>query len=247
VSTTSLRSLRDLLAQRPQGLTFADLPGTVLEDLALGWSGGRTTARVAAELASRIDGIREAGRDRAIAGRALLTLLVRRGAPVTVRAGADEVRFLGNAALDAGDPEAGEAWELREEQYASLDALPAEYRLDEYTTDLGGAFDAARTAPAVPPPADAVAAAHPLALLHTGLPDGLRAWFHERYGADRGDALAWKFVLVGRALLHHRNGMLETGVLALPGATDAVPEPLVRGLLVLGVGALARTAILDPT
>ena len=80
MSDTSLRSLRDLLKDRPQGLSFADLPGTVLEDLALGWSGGRTTARVAAELASRIDGIPLEGRDREIAGRALLTLLVRRGA-----------------------------------------------------------------------------------------------------------------------------------------------------------------------
>jgi hypothetical protein len=246
VSDTSLRSLRDLMKDRPQGLTFADLPGTVLEDLALGWSGGRPTARIAAELASRVDGIPLEGRDQEIAGRALLTLLVRRGAPVEVRAPADHVRFLGNPAADEeGDPEARDAWQRREDEYASLDALPAEYAVEEYAADLKGAFAAARAEPATAPPPDAVAASHRLALLCTGLPAGLRAWFHERYGADRADALAWKFVLVGRALAHHRNGMLETGVLSL-SAEDAIPERLVRALLALDLGQLARTAILEP-
>jgi hypothetical protein len=246
VSETSLRSFRDLLKDRPQGLTFADLPGTVLEDLALGWSGGRTTAAVAAELATRIDGIPQEGRDREIAGRALLTLLVRRGAPVVVQAAADEVRLLGNAALDQGDAEAELAWTRREEEYASLDALPAEYGLTEYGEDLQGAFAAARDEPDTALPQDTVAAEHPLALLCTSLPPGLRTWFHGRYPADRADALAWKFVLVGRALAHHRNGMLETGVLSLGDADIAVPEQLVRALLALDLGQLARTAILEP-
>lgn len=246
MTDTSLRSLRDLLKDRPQGLTFADLPRTVLEDLALGWSGGRPMAAVAAELASRLDDIPVEGRDREIAGRALLTLLVRRGANVRVQAAADEVRLLGTAALDQGDPEAELAWQRREEEYGALDKLPAEYALEEYTRDLKGAFAAARAIPAPPPPPDPVAAEHPLALLCTRLPDGLRAWFHEHYSADRADALAWKFVLVGRALAHHRNGMLETGVLSLGGADPAVPEQLVRALLALDLGQLARTAILEP-
>ena len=72
MSDVSMQSLRDLLKDRPQGLTFADLPATVLEDLALGWSGGKATAEVAAELASRIDGIPKRGRDQEIAGRAVL-------------------------------------------------------------------------------------------------------------------------------------------------------------------------------
>ena len=233
------------MKDRPQGLTFADLPGTVLEDLALGWSGGRTTAEVAAELATRIDGIPAKGRDREIAGRALLTLLVRRGAPIVAQTPADEVCLLGVAALDEGDPEAELAWTRREEEYASLDAQPAQYEISEYLEDLKGAFEAAKQAPQTAPPSDAVAAACPLALLCTALPAGLRAWFHARYPAHRADALAWKFVLVGRALAHHRNGMLETGVLSLQDE-DAVPEQLVRALLALELGQLARTAILEP-
>ena len=247
MDTASLSSLRDLLRDRPQGLTFADLPGTVLEDLALGWSGGKPTAQVAAELAARIDGIAAAGRDREIAGRALLTLLERRGAAVRPRVPGDHVRLLGNPSADQGDPEAVETWVRREEEYASLAALRADYEVAEYTTDLRGAFEAARRGdPGAPPlPRDAVAHEHRLALLCTNLPAGLRRWFHDHHGPGRGDVLAWKFVLVGRALAHHRNGMLETGVLRLAGA-DAVPERLVEALLALDLGQLARTAILDP-
>ena len=73
MNEVSLRSLRDLLKQRPQGLTFADLPSTVLEDLALGWGGGKPLAEAAAKLASRVDGIPARGRDREIAGRAVFT------------------------------------------------------------------------------------------------------------------------------------------------------------------------------
>ena len=57
---------------------------------------------------------------------------------------------------------------------------------------------------------------------------------------------AWTFILVGRAIAHHRNGMLDTGVLQIDDADAAVPENLVRGLLVLPLGQLARTAILEP-
>ncbi len=243
----SLSSLRDLLRERPQGLTFADLPETVLEDLALGWSGGRATAKVAAELAARIDGIPADGRDREIAGRALLTLLARRGAPIQTDWEADSVRLLGNPQADSGDPEAVQTYTRREAEYASLDDLPSEISLDEYTADLAGAFAAARENPDPPPPPDAVAANHRLALLHTGLPAGLRAWFHGRYGAERGDAVAWRFVLIGRAIAHHRMGMLETGVLrGLGDADPKIPERLVTALLAQDLGSLARSAILDP-
>ena len=242
----SLASFRELLRERPDGLTFADLPGTVLEDLALGWSDGRPLARVAAELAARIDGIPAEGRDREIAGRALLTLLARRGAPVKTRLGAEDVRLLGVAALDSTDAEALEAWEAREREYRSLAELPSSYALDDYALDVSGAFAAARRdAPDAPP--DTVGPAHPLALLFGSLPSGLRDWFARRYDGSAADVLAWKFVLVGRAIAHHRAGMLETGVLRALGEPDpAVPEALAAGLLAQDLGALARTAILDP-
>jgi hypothetical protein len=247
MSDISLRSLRDLLKDRPQGLTFADLPSTVLEDLALGWSGGRSTAEVAAELASRIDGIPKRGRDKEIAGRAVLTLLQRRGAPVAVAAPSDHVRFLGNAAADEGDPEGTQAFERRESEYDSLDALPADaYEVADFQSDLAGAFAAAKLPAPADLPADPIGAEHPLALLCTALPGGLRGWFHDHYSADRADAYAWKFVLVGRAIAHHRNGMLDTGVLSIADADAKVPEALVSGLLALPLGQLARTAILEP-
>ncbi len=242
---TSLQSLRDLLRARPEGLTFADLPGTVLEDLALGWSGGRRTSRVAAELAERLDGIPAETREPEIAGRALLTLLARRGAPVYVEAPADHVFLLGTAETDRGDPEGRRAFERREAEYASLARIASEYPVASYADDLAPAFRASREAPdREPEHDDAIGRDHPLALLATRLPRGLRAWFHARHGERDGDALAWKFVLVGRALAHHRNGMLETGVLRISG--DAVPEQLVRGLLALDLGQLARTAVREP-
>jgi len=237
VSDISLDSLRGLLRSRPNGLTFTDLPGTVLEDLALAWSGGRRLAEVAAQLASRIDGIPAAGRDDEIAGRALLTLLARRGAPIALRTDGEHVHFLGSPQEDEGDPEGAAAFHAREAEYSALAALDSTYDVAEYVTDLNGAFAAARQGTDATLPADAVAAAHRLALLHTGLPAGLRAWFHGRYGAGRGDVLAWKFVLVGRGIARHRDGMLETGVLRTLGDPDpAVPEER----------ELARTAILEP-
>jgi len=246
MNDVSLQSLRDLLKERPQGLTFADLPSTVLEDLALGWSGGVSTAEVAAELASRIDGIPKRGRDREIAGRAVLSLLQRRGAPIAVAAPSDHVRFLGNAAADDGDPEGAQAFARRETEYDALDALPTDYEVDDFQTDLAGAFAAAKLPAPKGLPADKIAEDNPLALLCTGLPGGLRGWFHEHYSTDRADVYAWTFVLVGRAIAHHRNGMLDTGVLKLDDADAAVPETLVRGLLALPLGQLARTAILEP-
>ncbi len=247
MSDLSFDSLRDLLRSRPNGLTFADLPGTVLEDLALGWSGGRRLAEVAAQLATRIDGIPSSGRDSEIAGRALLTLLARRGAPIAVRTEGDHVRLLGSPEDDEGDPEGAAAFQAREAEYASLAAMDSAYAVGEYVADVRGAFDAARTGmPAALPP-DRVAGGHRLALLHTGLPAGLRTWFHDRYDEQRADSLAWKFVLVGRGIARHRDGMLETGVLRALGDPDpAVPEELVRALLALDLGELARTAILEP-
>ena len=155
MSDVSMQSLRDLLKERPQGLTFADLPSTVLEDLALGWSGGRSTAEVAAELAARIDGIPKRGRDREIAGRAVLSLLQRRGAPIAVAAPADHVRFLGNAAADEGDPEGAQAFERREAEFDALDALPSDgYDVEDFQSDLGGAFAAAKRPPGEGVPSD---------------------------------------------------------------------------------------------
>ncbi len=246
MSGVSMQSLRDLLKDRPQGLTFADLPSTVLEDLALGWSGGRSTAEVAAELASRLDGIPKRGRDREIAGRAVLALLGRRGASIAVAAPADHVRFLGNVGTDEGDPEGGQAFVDREAEYDALDALPTDYGVDDFQADLGGAFAAAKQPAPTSLPADDIALKHPLSLLCTSLPGGLRGWFHDRYAAERADVYAWTFVLVGRAIAHHRNGMLETGVLSLDDVDTGIPEAMVRGLLALPLGQLARTAILEP-
>ncbi len=99
------------------------------------------------------------------------------------------------------------------------------------------------TATALPP--DRFSTGFRLALIGAALPPGLRAYFHGRYG-DEGvlaDALGWKFVLTGRALAHHRDRMVGDGVIAADEA--GMPTRLVASVLLLGLGRLARTALLE--
>ncbi len=239
-----LRTLKDLLTERGQDLTFADLPSTLLEDLALGWTSGRTIAAEAASWLARIDGIPAGQRGPELAGRALLTLLARRGAAVAVRIAAENVRLLGDPSDDEGDAEAAAAYADRERQYASLTERQPEYGVPDFVADAGGAFAAARAGqPATEPPPDTFAAEHALALLGTQLPAGLRRWFHARHPAEAADAAAWRFFLTARALAHHHDRMEDAGVVA---EGDAVPTKLLAATLLTDLGELARTAILEP-
>lgn len=241
-----LRHLRERLASASDSLTFADLPEDVLEDLAAGWSEGRTLAAHAAELCHRLDGIPLHRREQQISGRATLTLLGRRGLAVAMDVPSDEVTLLGNAALDRGDSDGELAWELRQSQLAKLRELSVPYAPEEYASDLRGALDAARTRGGeleiLGIETDEIARSHPFALLAQSLPAGLRVWFHEEYEPDRADALAWKFVLVGRALARHMDRMRTDGVLEVG---DAPPARLVAAVLATDLGELAETAILS--
>ncbi len=244
MTSGALVALRELLRDRADDLTFADLSQPLLEDLAFGWYAGRPLAESAAEMLARVDGIDAAGRDREIAGRALLTLLQRRRVAVHVETPGDRVRLLGDPSVDEGDPEGRFAWDRREEEYRSLTEATQAYGAKEFAADAAGAFQAART-PVTNVPPDAIGPAHPLALAGMALPSGLRGWFHGRYGAERADALAWQFVLVSRALARHRAGMADSGV--LPRGTDtSIPQRLLEALLALDMGELARTSVLEP-
>jgi hypothetical protein len=244
VSAEALRALRERLQEKAEELTFADLSEPMLLDLALGWHQGRPFAEHAAVLLSRIDGIPAEGRERDLAGRALLTVLARRRAGVVPDTSADQVRLLGDPEVDDGDAEAVRTWERREREYASLSELTPPYTAEEFARDASQAFRAVRERTdegrALPP--DAVGADHRLALLGSALPFGLRAHFHERYG-DRGDAVAWKFVLVSKVLARHREGMASAGV--LEGQGTAVPLRLLEALLAIDLGDLARTALFE--
>ena len=237
-----LRPLRDLISQCGEELTFADLSEPLLEDLALGYCDGQPLAIAAARLLSRIDGIPEERRERQISGRALLTLLARQGAGVHMAAAADQVRLLGRPGYDQGDPEAERAWEKREEQYRSLSELPAPYTPEDFKVDAASAFSAARSGVhgEVKLPPDEVAHHHGLALLCRNLPDGLRAWFHRRHPDERADALAWKFVLAGRALARYRRMEGTT-----PREEKGIPRALLSAVLAVDLGDLARTSILE--
>lgn len=241
----ALRELREKLAAQGSRLSFADLGEPLLEDLAVVWHGGRPLAVAAAELLSLADDIPVTRRDRQIAGRAMLTLLARRSAPVTVLIPAEQVFLLGNKAVDDGDAEAEAAWERREQEYASLSAFPQAYDRDEFRKDSWGAFRAARTgaldADALGP--DKIALGHRLALMCKNLPPGLRQWFHRRYGVERADVLAWKFILAVRGLRTYRRS--AGAEIPLDGSMPA-PDALVDATLALPLGDLARTTILDP-
>lgn len=241
----ALRALRERLQERGEELTFADLSEPMLVDLALGWHQGIPFAVHAASLLARIDGIPAEGRERDLAGRALLTLLARRRAGVVPVAAADTVRLLGDPDVDEGDPEAVRAFERREQEYRALSDLTPPYAVTEFATDAAQAFAAARARAdegrKLPP--DAIGAEHRLALLGMALPPGLRAHFHERHGPERADAIAWKFVLVSKALARHHEEMATTGV--LDGQGTAVPQKLLEALLATDLGDLARTSLLD--
>lgn len=244
MSSPSLAALRDLVGERGDDLTFADLSEPLLEDLAVGWSDGRPFAAAAAEMLSRTDGIAPAGRDRQLAGRAALTLAARRGSNVRVVTAADHVFLLGDAEGDEGDPEAERAFDRRRREYEELSRFAVQMSQEEFAVAATQAFRAAKTRAAELPP-DRIATSFPLALLGLGLPSGLRAWFHARHEPERADALAWKFVLVSRALARHRGAMATSGVLP-EGADAAVPSTLLAALLALDLGELARTAVLEP-
>jgi hypothetical protein len=244
VSASSLGALRDLIGERGDDLTFAVLSEPFLEDLAVGWEGGRPFAAAAAELLARTDGIPPKNRDRQLAGRAALTLAARRGANVRLVSQPEHVYLLGDAEGDEGDPEAERAFDRRQREYEELSRFAVQMLPEEFAFAASHAFRAAKTRdPALPP--DRIAPAHPLALLGLTLPNGLRAWFHGRHEPERADALAWKFVLVSRALARHRGAMAESGV--LPEGADAnVPATLLNALLALDLGELARTAVVEP-
>lgn len=226
-------------------LTFADLPRPLLEDLALGWLDGAPFALRAAEMLSRIDGIPPEGRAKQLAGRAVLTILERDRATKPESA-SDQVKLLGEPDVDEGDPEAVDAFDRREREYESLSALPADYETDEFAADATGVFAAARSRhpelAALPP--DGIAAAHRLALLGLSLPAGLRAWFHDGYGPERGAVLAWKFVLASRTLARHRDGLARSGM--LDGQGTEIPHALLVGVLATPLGDLARTGAPEP-
>lgn len=244
MTAPSLAALRDMLRERGDDLTFADLSEPLLEDLAVGWSDGRPFAAATAEMLSRADGIPPANRDRQLAGRAALTLAMRRGAAVRAVAAAEHVLLLGDPESDEGDPEAERAFDRRRREYEELSRFAVQMSAEEFAVAASQAFRAAKTRGVDLAP-DRIAPAHPLALLGLTLPGGLRAWFHQRYEPERADALAWKFVLVSRALARHRGAMAETGV--LPEGSDAsVPASLLGALLTLDLGDLARTAVLEP-
>lgn len=241
-----LRYLRERLVEKREELTFADLPEDVLEDLAAGWTEGRRLAEHAAELCHRMDGVELHRRAEQIAGRALITLLDRRGVAFAVDVPSDEVSLLGNPALDRGDPDGELAWERRQSQLAELRKQPVPYSATEYAGDLAGALDAARNraaeAEVLGLDVDLIGRANPFALLAQSLPPGLRVWFHEEYEPGRADLLAWKFVLLGRALSRHLDRMAADGVIERGAAP---PARLVAALLATDLGELAETAILN--
>ena len=244
MSSAALGTLRDLIRDRGDDLTFALLPEPLLEDLAVGWSDGRPFAAAAAEMLARSDGVPAKGRDRQLAGRAVLTLAARRGAAVRAVSSAEHVYLLGDVEGDEGDPEAERAFARRQREYEELSRFAVQMTPTEFAVAAAQAFAAAKTRGADVPP-DAIAASFPLALLGLTIPAGLRAWFHARHESERADALAWKFVLVSRALARHRGAMAATGV--LPEGADAnVPSTLLTALLALDLGELARTAVLEP-
>jgi hypothetical protein len=246
VTAEALRALRDLVAEREETLTFADLSSPLLEDLALGWTAGRPFAEHAAEFLERVDGIPAATRAPELAGRALLTLMARRRTGPEPETPADGVRLLGDAATDRGDAEGLRAYERREREIASLSERSPEYTANQFAADAAGAFQAVRTRAdeGRALPADEIAAEHPLALVGMSLPPGLRAWFHERHDAARADLVAWKFVLVSRALARHHAAMSATGV--LEGQGTAVPKKLLEALLATDLGDPARPAAIEP-
>jgi hypothetical protein len=244
VSAAALGTLRDLIHARGDDLTFADLPQPLLEDLAVGWESGRPFAAAAAEMLARTDGIPPKDRDRQLAGRAALTLAARRGANVRQVSRPEHVYLLGDAEGDEGDPEAERAFDRRQREYEELSRFAVQMLPEEFAPMAAQAFRAAKSRSADVPP-DRIAPSFPLALLGLTLPSGLRAWFHERHEPERADALAWKFVLVSRALARHRGAMAETGVLP-EGAAAAVPATLLAALLALDLGELARTAVIEP-
>jgi hypothetical protein len=244
VSAASLAGLRDLVGERGDELTFAQLSEPLLEDLAVGWEGGRPFAAAAAELLARTDGIPPKNRDRQLAGRAALTLAARRGAQVRLVSQPEHVYLLGDPEGDEGDPEAERAFDRRQREYEALSRFAVQMLPEEFASAAAQAFRAAKTKDA-DVAADRIGPAYPLALLGLKIPAGLRAWFHERHEEERADALAWKFVLVSRALARHRGAMAETGVLP-EGADASVPATLLNALLALDLGDLARTAVLEP-
>lgn len=244
----SLRTIREMVREREETLTFGDLSAPLLEDLAIGWHKGMPFASHVASFLAQVDGITAPQRDREIAGRALLTLLDRRGAPVARHRG-DEVRLLGSPEEDTGDPEAIRAFDQRTAEYASLSALSPEYGPEDFAADAAGAFESSRTkkAEGASLPPDGIADEHVLALLGLRLPPGLRVWFHARYAASKGpagaDARAWKFVLASRALAIHREHLAASGLLADQGT--AVPAKLLEAVLATDLGEMARTAVRD--
>ncbi|MCG3134008.1 MAG: hypothetical protein HMLKMBBP_01277 [Planctomycetes bacterium] len=244
-SSDALRTLRDRVRDGAGSLTFADLSRTMLEDLALGWLDGEPFAFRAAEMLSRIDGIPATGRAKQLAGRAALTILERDRA-ANPESSADQVKLLGEPEVDEGDPEAVRAFDQREREYESLTSFPSEYDPAEFAADVAGAFAAARSRhPELAAlPQDAIAVTHRLALLGLSLPAGLRAWFHDRYGPERGAILAWKFTLASRTLARHRDGLARSGL--VEGQGTAIPDKLLAGVLATPLGDLARTGVLEP-
>ena len=243
MSSEALRAIRETIQDLGETVTFADISEPLLVDLALGWHEGLPFAEHVASFLTRIDGIPTAGRAAELSGRALLTLLTRRGAGIATDAAAENVRLRADVAVDEGDAEGRRAFERREAEYTSLSELTPPYSMDEFARDAAEAFPAVRTRAdeGRTLPADEVGAEHRLALLCQALPPGLRAHFHAVHGPERADALAWKFVLVSRALARHRDKMTETGV--LEGQGTAVPQRLLLGLLATDLGDLARTAL----
>lgn len=245
MSADALRAIREKVQELGEEATFADLSEPLLMDLALGWHEGRTFAAHAAVLLSMLDGIPADGRERDLAGRALLTILARRRAGVVPVAAAEHVRLLGDPSVDEGDPEGVRAFERREQEYRQLSELTPPYTAADFAEDAAHAFQAARARTdegrALPP--DRIGPEHRLALVGLALPPGLRAHFHARYGPERGDAAAWKFVLVSKSLARHGEQMSRTGVLR--GEGTAVPQRLLEALLATDLGDLARTALYE--
>lgn len=245
MSSEALRSLRERIADAGETLTFADLSETTLLDLALGWHDGRPFAVHAAALLSRIDGLPAEGRERDLAGRAVLALLERRRAGPPPETPAENVRLLGDPRFDEGDPEAVRAFERREAEYLSLSERTPPGSPAEFAADAAEAFRAVRERDAegraLAP--DTIGPEHRLALLGTALPPGLRAHFHGRTADGTADARAWRFVLVSKALARHRESMAAAGLLA--GQGEQIPPRLLEALLATDLGDLARTALLE--